>query len=1146
MVPEKNSVMTEAIPASVSTGPASTGPASKLPVSAKTLTNLQRAQHQLQPATLESVVQHTLSLTTSSGLDSTASRYILKRLITGASASHGHARPNYATILLRLTKALANSSGADAVDAVIESVASVYDSAGSFDDRYARGRIEKTVGALASVSAVVRGARASDLSVASARSAIKMLRACVAGDATKWNLAPAVGEVLKELLANAKNAKILPQLMKPLWSWAESRSEMHDGLIVALLLRVEYAAIEADAFQRLYPMLDDLAVPLGKMLDTGFPMFGKEVQTDEVSDAFVDLSGIPTAWALTLRYLYTPEAKGHFGGVSLFWKDVVIAKLIFKVKSLEKRTLAAMMFPAAVSCLTESEDYSLILEHETRSMLAQLRSSLSIARKQQAKTEALRPHINLAIEKVDATLQNVFAASRLPADEQAVLAARVMRLTLGRGATIMASDPSSLPAIVVPRFFEAMMGGVLAPEGKGKVVLAARAGYLRCLERVTSANAEFVPVFVHMMIMVGLFSPKESSDVVAPASVSADDFVGTIAKVKAELASQSYSLLLPTPVPVVAEATALVCLRRLIECVLSSSKTDDASARIEMAEKIFNATEKKVDASSKIFGDEAPSIRSSLKLLASAPTSSIQACLSLVGRYLLLHTAFHRRLGSDDKASTALFAKCASSLCGKSDGEEASTLEQTVHLLCSMCVQDAEHAGVAKAGFEMLAGEIDDSVTAVVFDMLDAAMKGEAQEDGEEDEDESDGDDSVLEMSVNGSEDEDEKSPMKDTGATSAPSKGGENAESADDADNGDDDAEKDIMDEDVDPDKEDPTVLAAFDKHLANHVQLMRKQKSAAKETLREQDARVTKLLTMIGAAANRLRLNVEKDRTEWKEKTCAVLLDLFIRLFEFVLSDEYDASKHSERVLTICNRNMVKNAAMIGELSDKTLMGECAERLFGRVLGYGGGRAQVKAVAGPISRCANVVAGVLAKEGKPASEKVAELYARMWILFLDGKSSHVSSNVFVGYSSVFPAEAMKLAARAKEVVLAEESSIRQRRCAMEGLQLLHPAAVMLHGTKPAAAKAYWSVVEELCGKLDEEEMAVWKDEVVLKELWVTVKVGEEASVLERGSSEGIIKLAEKNGVYGKLRVAMRGLKRARDGDECGKESRVAKKAGK
>ncbi len=55
---------------------------------------------------------------------------------------------------------------------------------------------------------------------------------------------------------------------------------------------------------------------------------------------------------------------------------------------------------------------------------------------------------------------------------------------------------------------------------------------------------------------------------------------------------------------------------------------------------------------------------------------------------------------------------------------KASALEQTVYMLCAMCAGDANHGVVAKMGIELLGETIDDSVTAVIFDMLDAAKKG--------------------------------------------------------------------------------------------------------------------------------------------------------------------------------------------------------------------------------------------------------------------------------------------------------------------------------------------------------------------------------------------------------------------------------------
>ncbi len=386
-------------------------------------------------------------------------------------------------------------------------------------------------------------------------------------------------------------------------------------------------------------------------------------------------------------------------------------------------------------------------------------------------------------------------------------------------------------------------------------------------------------------------------------------------------------------------------------------------------------------------------------------------------------------------------------------------------------------------------------------------------------------DDSVMEMSVNDDDYEELPDVPTESGDAEVINSQEVSAEKMNSV--GSDKTEGDIFDVDVDPDTEDPKVLAAFDKHLEDHMKLLRQRKTLANRIKSDSEERISKLLALIGTTANCLRLMVESKKHECDQKTVALFFDVFVRCQEFVLSEEYDASQYAKRVSAICEKYMSKKQVFYEALTDANLMAEFAERIFTCVLNYRSGREQISALSTTISRTATIIFSILAKS-KRGYTGLIDYYKKFWEMYLEGRSSHISSTIFTGYADVAPAEAVGLAARAQEVFRTEDAGIRQRRRAMEGLNVLHPTAVALHEKDAAAAKPYWDHINSLGDTLnDNESEALWKDELILKEFLEIIRAGERVGVITKFYSQTIFQLAHSNKMYGKLRKDIKGMKR-------------------
>ena len=86
------------------------------------------------------------------------------------------------------------------------------------------------------------------------------------------------------------------------------------------------------------------------MFETGFPL-----NYNKIDDTDTSSSMCPIAWELALRYCATKKGREVFGGVSAFWKVIVIPNLITKVQNLDKNLLLRALLPIAVGLLDETE-----------------------------------------------------------------------------------------------------------------------------------------------------------------------------------------------------------------------------------------------------------------------------------------------------------------------------------------------------------------------------------------------------------------------------------------------------------------------------------------------------------------------------------------------------------------------------------------------------------------------------------------------------------------------------------------------------------------------------------------------------------------------------------------------------------------------
>lgn len=238
-------------------------PSSELLVSPQTARLLHSAKKNLQPCTREHAIQHIVNETTSGNnlLRSVQSQYILKEIISGLSLSLGAARSNFATVLLRVIEVHTHASGPGVLDETVGAIEHVHATGGTFTDEGKLVHRTRTLGLLTAVSVVARCALDSAMSDASSRKIILLFRTAISGIRNHWDMLPTAMNWLNRFLHSLREAGKMDLVLELHWTWAQERSESHDGLTLAILL-LEWKYISHEDFLKLYATVSHITMRL--------------------------------------------------------------------------------------------------------------------------------------------------------------------------------------------------------------------------------------------------------------------------------------------------------------------------------------------------------------------------------------------------------------------------------------------------------------------------------------------------------------------------------------------------------------------------------------------------------------------------------------------------------------------------------------------------------------------------------------------------------------------------------------------------------------------------------------------------------------------------------------------------------------------
>jgi hypothetical protein len=403
----------------------------KLPVGKAVLSTLDGLRTVLPPLQRRAQASALLSALRAGGAqtlcaDAADVSYVLRRLCTGAAASSGGARMGMTLALSALTRSLlddasqiGDNTAADTFSAVVDAVAGVYGSEGSFMADYSGADRERALGTVAACAAIVASldgfasdaaskppakklksvpgsglangsggriagqvSRLNLISGPSARNIALMLRASAFANDGKWSLGCAAVEVLRTLLLFVKQGIFDKFLAKVLLKWSKTHVNMPDGVALSLVLRVEFGFFSSEILKDLYPSRATLHTALVSCFEQGFPLWngphnsamdGQDiVKSEDGATKCADL--VPLQWSLALKLAAHPNTDAsYWGDVQEFWKECVCSLLIRGSESKDKKTLALAMLPVAVAGCPDVVSFSAVLNEDVGSLLSSLK-----------------------------------------------------------------------------------------------------------------------------------------------------------------------------------------------------------------------------------------------------------------------------------------------------------------------------------------------------------------------------------------------------------------------------------------------------------------------------------------------------------------------------------------------------------------------------------------------------------------------------------------------------------------------------------------------------------------------------------------------------------------------------------------------------
>jgi hypothetical protein len=445
---------------------------------------------------------------------------------------------------------------------------------------------------------------------------------------------------------------------------------------------------------------------------------------------------------------------------------------------------------------------------------------------------------------------------------------------------------------------------------------------------------------------------------------------------------------------------------------------------------------------------------------------------------------------------------------------EPTSLEQMVYILVTVCRQhSATLRHIAASAFEVIAEVADSSVTAVIFDLLETdgtdtggggdAARGEATEgdekemnidveaDGSGDSDDSadddDGDDDSDEEGGTGSVLEDGRAGEDGPGRAEEKGSGGE----------GDGESEEGDL-TNIMLDDEDPAALEAYDKHLSNHMRLIKVEKKKNRR-VRQQTARrasgAARLLDIVELLGRRLRLRLETDDSCARD-TLFTFLDLLVRMMEHGYGRDVDGAAHLDRLVTIFCKHLDRP---LSSYADKRLAEEDAAGLLARsfgVLTAADGRRRAGSSEQRMIAQACTVICRSSPSGGALLDKISAGYGGLWEQFRSPGNRFIGMNMFTSAAARVPELTAALTKLGVDTVLEPTSSSGTRTLALQVLHSYVPAVRKLAeaGDESRAAASFWGGVGDIlnrgAGNVD-GDVRLWKHGASVGDLLRLVEAG-------------------------------------------------------
>jgi DNA polymerase phi len=1192
-----------------------------LPLDAATLSLVNDARVVLTPLSrrgLAAAIVASLraaSLTSILSADAPPVAYLLRRLVTGVSASSGGARENMALVLSALSRELrsdANSSGPAAVAAVVAVIGSVYGEKGSFELGYAGAERERAVGALTACSAVVsslldqtNGKGSFLMPGAAARDVVVMLRTAALAADGKWMLGLPCVHVVCTLLPLLEPSVFDEFLSKPLLKWCRDRLRRSDGIALALVLCYGPGRnLTRQAFDALYPSSDILHASLLDCFEHGFPLWPREASSD-----LSPMPLLPLQWSLAVKLAADSSGTQHFGGnLQSFWCDFVTRSLVSESSSIDKKTLAVAILPSIVEACP-SLDIFMTLLGDSLSALVSLSGGgrraggVNVRRRKHA--GEICDRLAKSVSSLGQALASCIRDKQRRGLKDAGVWARVLLVwSLKKRVSTKMFDADSLRSICslmtaadVDDLFRDVVRMFAQPECKsaGEATLV-RASNLRFLASLSTIRPELAADVVKVLALYCIFEPTADvgEDLACHTAgqkrkTENTDFIA-IKAMRRHSGSKDNSFplhfggLAPRPVPELASASRESAFRYLTDLVATTagrSVGNAGSSNVALVETalafirgLSRCKDERMVNLRQTDDQMQKDAEAAMELLANAPSDvslhPVVRSMRVMAQYMTLYLydrsslqesgnnrvspyVYARVLSLMGQCLKAVQAEAASatsttlheSPCGESSsaGEadleeirEPTALEQMTYIVAIVCRQHSSTLRhIAASAFEKIGDIADSSVTAVIFDLLESDGTGDvgtkhdteiggrdgkvvtderALDSGHDDAEKMDkagetGEEEDHENRENGYDDEKSDEEVEDD--DDGPEAGLSNLDGAmmtvfEDAkrnayEDGDSDDEMNMM-----VDDEDPVVLEMYNKHLSQHLKLLKLEKSRSKQARSKstrKSSSAARLLDLCEMLARRLRLRLEKDDSSSEQGTMLSFLDLVVRVIEFGFGRETDGISHLPRLVSIFSKHLDRPlASFAGKQVPSHEAASLLTRFFEALKSADGHRRAAAAEMRMVAHAGSMM--VYAALDSPGHMALASTgYSDLWVQFSSQSNRLIGSTMFSSVVARVPVFADQIVTLAVGTVVNDKSTGGTRSLALQTLYTCVPTVRDLDST---VVSLFWDGVYQCLAETASADRAklIWKHGAAFVDLLRILDSGLKGGELEGKSDIG------------------------------------------